>query len=231
MPSGRRRTRRAASSSCSTDKPSATSRAGTRPRRPTGSSSSSTIRRSGSQRTRVTTWPSSTPTCPPPRGPRGRTSRTSGSGLGSRTSSTRCETTTWPPSASKTARLTCFLLANDAERAAQAAQAVRVALVRVLTRLEREGPGLLADERHGRLLVHAGPEQVEVVDRGLVLHLDLEARADFSFEDWSRGLSRYESDCRDGGDDQERERNSSHGAPSRWITKLIREGAPSGFVT
>src|SRR3954470_9601429 len=47
-----------------------------------------------------------------------------------------------------------------------------VALIRVLADLERDRPRLLAGEGDGGGLVHAGADQVEVVDRGLVLDLD-----------------------------------------------------------
>jgi hypothetical protein len=50
---------------------------------------------------------------------------------------------------------------------------VRVALVRVLAGLEGDRPDPLADERDGGGLVDARADEMEVVDRGLVLDLDL----------------------------------------------------------
>src|SRR5215204_16266 len=164
---------RPAASSCSgTGAPSATSPAATQPHLPTGSSSSSTTRRSGSQRTRATSWPCSTRTCPRRRGRRERTSRTSACGTASPTSSTRCRRMTWPPSASKAARSKNCRLRGDAERAQHPAEAVRIADDRVATRLERDPPRALADESDRRGLVHSRPAQAEVVTGGLVLDLD-----------------------------------------------------------
>src|SRR6266511_2686271 len=62
MQSERRRTRPAGSSFCATAKPSVTSRDAMRLRPLTASSSSSTIRRSGTRRTKATSSPSSTHT-------------------------------------------------------------------------------------------------------------------------------------------------------------------------
>ena len=74
------------SSSSATDAQSATSPGATRPPRRIASSSSSTIPRSGSPRTRATSSPSSTPTSPRRRGRRAPTSRTSACGRASPTS-------------------------------------------------------------------------------------------------------------------------------------------------
>jgi hypothetical protein len=56
--------------------------------------------------------------------------------------------------------------------ARHAARGVRIALVRVAARLEPDPPRRLAREGDGRLPVQAPADQVEVVDRGLVLDLD-----------------------------------------------------------
>src|SRR5678815_5711559 len=50
---------------------------------------------------------------------------------------------------------------------------MRVALVRVLALLQCDRPGRLTLERDARLLVQSGADQMKVVDRGLVLDLDL----------------------------------------------------------
>src|SRR3954470_136749 len=61
----------------------------------------------------------------------------------------------------------------DAEAVLHPERGVRVALVRVAAGLERHGPRLRAHERKSRLLADAArAEQVEVVNRSLVLDLD-----------------------------------------------------------
>src|SRR6266511_954503 len=172
MQSERRRTRPAGSSFCATAKPSVTSRDAMRLRPLTASSSSSTIRRSGTRRTKATSSPSSTHTSARRRGRHALTSRTSASGSASRTSSTQCSRTIWPPSASKTATSNRCPLLRDFEVADHPAEMVRVALVRVATGLECDRPGRLSLEGDAGLLVQAGAEEVKVVDRGLVLDLD-----------------------------------------------------------
>src|SRR5262249_10108219 len=105
------------------------------------------------------------------RGPRAPTSRTSGCGKASRTSSMRYGRTTWPPGRSRTARSPPSSSLRDAERALHAHRGVRIALIRVLPGLQRPRPRLVTDERDARRLVHTGTHQMEVVDRCLVLDL------------------------------------------------------------
>src|SRR6266545_12486 len=64
-------------------------------------------------------------------------------------------------------------LCRNAERAPHTAEAMRVALVRVASGLELDRPGDRTLEGNTRLLVQTGAEEMEVVDRGLVLDLDL----------------------------------------------------------
>src|SRR5579884_398276 len=92
------RTRAAACSCCATAWPTATSRDATPPSRRTSSSWRS-IRSCGSSRTRATSSPSSTRTSRRRLVLRARTWRTSGSGKGARTSSTR-----WPSTSSQRGR-------------------------------------------------------------------------------------------------------------------------------
>src|SRR5439155_2558388 len=137
--------------------------------------SSSTRSRGPTSATATSTRRSCTRTCPRRRGRRAPTSRTSGCGRASRTSSTASRTTTWPPGRSRTARSrrSCWLpSAGDPELALHACGGVRVALVGVGPPLELDLPGLLAGEGDGRGLVQAGADQVEVVDRRLVFDLD-----------------------------------------------------------
>src|ERR687885_695407 len=96
---------------------------------------------------------------------------------------------------------------------------MRVALVRVLALLELDRPGGRALEGHARLLVQARSEEVEVVNRGLVLdldlvrprlerldvlaglrHLDREARADLAHEPRRRSLAETREGEQCGGD-------------------------------
>src|SRR5437660_1766790 len=64
------------------------------------------------------------------------------------------------------------LLGGNAEAALHATGGVRVALVRVLARPQLDRPGLVTLEGNRRGLVQPGPDQMEVVDRSLVLDLD-----------------------------------------------------------
>src|SRR4051794_318407 len=63
-------------------------------------------------------------------------------------------------------------LAGHLEAALHACGGMRVALVGVLARLERDLPRLVSDEGDRRCLVHAFADQMEVVARGLVLDVD-----------------------------------------------------------
>src|SRR3954453_22117086 len=97
--------------------------------------------------------------------------RTSGSGPASPTSCTRCSTTIWPPSASKTAGSRASPLLRDAERALHALEGMFVALVRVATGLELDPPQDLPPEPQRRAFVHTRPLQVEVLNPRRVLEL------------------------------------------------------------
>src|SRR6185295_19434920 len=74
---------------------------------------------------------------------------------------------------SKTARSRRFRLRGDLEVPLHAARGMRVALVRVGAGLELDRPRRDAHERDAGLLVQTRAHQVEVVNRGLVLDLDL----------------------------------------------------------
>src|SRR6266540_7218608 len=216
--SARRRARPAASCCYGTAARSGTSRDETPPPRRTASSSSSTIPRSGSWRTTAMSSRSSTRTSPRRRARHGPTSKTSGCGPGAPTWSIRSRMTIWPPSGSKTARSNRCRLRRNAERAAHTAQVMRVALVGVAAGLELDRPSDLALEGHTCLLVQTGAEKMEVVDRGLVLDLDLvrprfqllhvlaglgdldrEARADLTLQDGYRRLRGPENESSEDG--------------------------------
>src|SRR5712691_3829597 len=180
-PSARRRTKPAVWCSFATGAQNATSPVATRPHRRTGSSWSSTIRRSGSRKTPATSSPSSIHTSPHRLARPAWMWRTSGSGRASPTSSTRCNRTIWPPSGSKTARSRSCRLLRDGEVTAHAGQVMWVTLIRIAAGPELDRPDHVALERDSRLPVHepdrgprdrAWPEEMEVVDRGLVLDLD-----------------------------------------------------------
>src|SRR5690349_5701509 len=128
---------------------------------------------SGSSKTTATSSPSSIRTSRRRRARRAPTSRTSDSGKASRTSSTRSGRTTWPPGRSRTARSRPSSSLRDAEGALHALRGMDVALIRVLAGRELDRPRFLPGERDGGRLVHALAGQMEVVDRALVLDLDL----------------------------------------------------------